>query len=70
MSLPIHQGKPLPNNFTIFLVKGGAGAMKQKDKKKKTKRELWKEMLKKNLKNLKPSIPRKGPASQVNKTIA
>ncbi|MFE1244741.1 hypothetical protein ACFW35_11460 [Fictibacillus sp. NPDC058756] len=44
--------------------------MKQKDKKKKTKRELWKEMLKKNLKNLRPSIPRKGPASQVNKTIA
>ncbi|WNB90603.1 hypothetical protein [Bacillus sp. NEB1478] len=44
--------------------------MKQKDKKKKTKRELWKEMLKKNLKNLKPSMPRKGPASQVKKTIA
>jgi hypothetical protein len=44
--------------------------MKQKDKKKKTKRELWKEMLKKNLKNLRHSIPRKGPASQVNKTIA
>jgi hypothetical protein len=70
MSLPIRQGKPLQNNFTIFLVKGGAGVMKQKDKKKKTKRELWKEMLKKNLKNLKQSIPRKGPASQVNKTIA
>ncbi|WP_276516599.1 hypothetical protein [Fictibacillus nanhaiensis] len=44
--------------------------MKQKDKKKKTRRELWKEMLKKNLKNLKPTISRKGPASQVKKTIA
>ncbi|WP_416731313.1 hypothetical protein [Fictibacillus sp. JL2B1089] len=44
--------------------------MKQKDKKKKTKRELWKEMLKKNLKKFNQSISRKGPASQVKKTIA
>jgi hypothetical protein len=44
--------------------------MKQKDKKKKSKRELWKEMLKKNLKKFNPQIPRKGPASQVNKIIA
>ncbi|WP_269446803.1 hypothetical protein [Fictibacillus phosphorivorans] len=44
--------------------------MKQKDKKKKTKRELLKEMLKKNLKHFKPNIARKGPASQLKKTIA
>lgn len=61
---------PLLSSLDHFPFKGGSGIMKQKDKKKKTKRELWKEMLKKNLKNLKPSMPRKGPASQVKKTIA
>lgn len=42
--------------------------MKAKDKKKQSKRELLKEMLRKNLKGLSP-IPKKGPASQV-KSIA
>ncbi|MFC7371803.1 hypothetical protein ACFQPF_08945 [Fictibacillus iocasae] len=44
--------------------------MKNKDRKKKSKRELLKEMLKKNLKNLTPGLNRKGPASSIRKASA